>query len=208
MSKSKFSFVNLSDYVNIIDGFLMRLEHQIGEQFHVLECIRKCSSKENFEKFIKLENKKEPKLKFSELRPSDHIGILSGLLSDLKIKSIESFKSCFTVTDDSGGAYFGQTNKDGLPDGIGMFLYNDDCIYIGHYKNGISHGFGNLRWPDGTIYSGLFNDGDHSGVGKMIWSSGAIYLGEWHANRQNGYGILFSKNHVQFIGKWHNGNIV
>ena len=58
-----------------------------------------------------------------------------------------------------GGIYRGKVNANGLPNGLGYYIFNEDVYYFGNWLNGIEHGFGLLVWANGTFTIDLFDSG-------------------------------------------------
>lgn len=90
-----------------------------------------------------------------------------------------------TISFDFGdriGVYTGTIDKDGLPDGFGMFkTANDsgnDWIYYGEWENGHMDGNGITQWDNYSHY-GIYESDYMEGVGMYYMDDGAVYCGEF-----------------------------
>ena len=70
-------------------------------------------------------------------------------------------------------------------DGKGIYIYEDNTIYVGNFKNGEAAGYG-------TCY----------------YSNGERYAGEWQAHQFNGKGVFQYANGNVDAGLWQDGNLV
>lgn len=129
--------------------------------------------------------------------------------------------------DYSNGATYQGHWKDGLWQGEGLYVFNQDSVYgvwdagkingdviyrtnsflfEGTFIDNVPVGVGNLTTIDGTYYSGLWVDGKRAGLGDMIFANGDEYSGEWKDNQFEGYGEYhYISLHAVFAGEWENG---
>ena len=71
-----------------------------------------------------------------------------------------------------GGIYRGTVDQNGLPNGIGYLVYNNDVYYFGSWKNGLEEGPGMLAWADGSYTVASFEQGvQMTGAGAITMMS-------------------------------------
>ena len=68
----------------------------------------------------------------------------------------------------AGGVYRGKVNDNGLPNGFGYYIFDEDVYYYGNWRNGIEHGFGVLVWANGTFTIDLFDTGHKCFQSKIM----------------------------------------
>ena len=83
--------------------------------------------------------------------------------------------------------------KEGLPDGFGVYHYDDGSVYEGHFKDGKYEGTGRLVDRLGNEYIGDFKNGMLNGK-CAIKSSDWLYIGECVDDKMHGEGEL----HIKF----------
>jgi len=50
-------------------------------------------------------------------------------------------------------------------DGVGVYLWDSDDVFLGEWKSGARTGYGRYDWKDGSFYTGYFKDGKLDGRG-------------------------------------------
>lgn len=71
---------------------------------------------------------------------------------------IEIDKECY---------YLGFVCQDGIPDGLGVFMFSDRKSHIGFYSKGILEGFGIIDFENGDKYRGTIKNEKFNGLGYM-----------------------------------------
>lgn len=89
----------------------------------------------------------------------------------------------------NGAVYFGDTDTNLVPQGLGLRLEADLTLLEGNWNAGLLHGKGLQIYPNGDYYEGCFAHGEIAGKGKFVHIGGAAYEGDWKDSRQHGYGI-------------------
>jgi hypothetical protein len=73
--------------------------------------------------------------------------------------------------------YVGYT-QDGIPHGMGMFVFGDDKTHIGVYNMGMLDGFAIIDFENNDKYRGLVKNDKFNGLGYMFNSkNNGYYLG-------------------------------
>lgn len=101
-------------------------------------------------------------------------------------------------------SYYEGFFKDGLMDGQGTLLYQDDRKYVGEMKASDKHGRGTLTYRDGTVYVGEFERDFMSGQGVKTLPNGDKYIGEFKSDKFNGQGTYTEANGAKYIGRFLN----
>ncbi len=81
------------------------------------------------------------------------------------------------------GTYTGDCRK-GLAHGKGSATGIDR--YEGEFRKGLPEGLGLYRWENGTYYEGYFKQGLREGSGRMVYGSDSVRTGYWRADRYIG----------------------
>ena len=102
------------------------------------------------------------------------------------------------------GRYVGDF-KDGLFDGIGVYVTSDGTRYDGEWKNGNFEGHGTLSFASGARYEGQFRANTLSGFGSMTLPDGARYEGEYVLNTPHGNGVYKNATGAIYAGRWTHG---
>lgn len=126
--------------------------------------------------------------------------------------------------------YKGETNNEGIPEGIGILYDNKGRKYEGKFKKGIYNGFGKYIDEEGICYEGDFKEGVLNGKGLkiisysnyimgnfkdgMLYGEGKeeneeyIYEGLFLNNIKYGKGSIYFKNSNDiYTGDFENDNI-
>ncbi|XP_028553432.1 phosphatidylinositol 4-phosphate 5-kinase 6 isoform X1 [Dendrobium catenatum] len=104
----------------------------------------------------------------------------------------------------SGDFYTGQWS-DGVPHGLGKYLWTDGCMYEGEWWHGRTMGRGKFSWPSGATYEGLFKSGFMDGYGTYTGACGQTYRGSWSLNLKHGQGHISFANGDSYDGEWRAG---
>ena len=116
---------------------------------------------------------------------------------------------------------------DGLPQGAGKAVYEDNSVYEGEWSRGEYHGAGKLvtstfhytgSFKDSLFdgqgklvlvnvgeYDGLFLRGKFCGYGLFKWLSGKLYRGHWRDNQMHLKGYLMWPDGRKYIGNFNHG---
>ena len=104
----------------------------------------------------------------------------------------------------ANGVYRGPLLGD-KPEGMGVFLYNDESRYEGEFHNGVMNGTGRLDWPDGRVMEGHFDEGLLKGEGLCSWADGSRYEGHFKNGLMHGPGRFFWPDGSGFEGLFEDG---
>ena len=99
--------------------------------------------------------------------------------------------------------YKGTSNKEGQPDGHGVYKYLDGSVYNGEWREGRRHGHGTYTFSNGDRYVGEWVEDYKEGQGKMRWHTGDYYDGEWKFNKREGYGKFKGADGRSYDGMYH-----
>jgi hypothetical protein len=124
--------------------------------------------------------------------------------------------------------YFGELDKQDLPNGFGVKFYSDASVYVGQWLNGQpstevkgtmnrpdgsmyegtwlmgkKHGFGRQINADKTEYTGQFANGCAHGDGKLVMLDGSIFEGRFRYGRRDGPGTLTNATGEVQRGMFH-----
>ncbi|MED6220292.1 Phosphatidylinositol 4-phosphate 5-kinase 9 [Stylosanthes scabra] len=92
-----------------------------------------------------------------------------------------------------------------MPEGHGVYVWSDGCVYEGEWRRGMRNGVGKIRWPSGALYEGEFSGGYVHGTGTYIGSDKLTYKGRWRLNLKHGLGYQVYPNGDIFEGSWIRG---
>jgi len=90
--------------------------------------------------------------------------------------------------DNSIEYYEGEYNNKGEFNGVGIHLFDKNCIYIGQFKNDQYNGKGLLISNEGNSLYGDFVNGECTGNGHLIIDGQLDYEGTFNNNQKNGFG--------------------
>ncbi|MBR4324173.1 MAG: caspase family protein [Bacteroidales bacterium] len=91
-------------------------------------------------------------------------------------------------------------------------LVKDGRKYIGEFKNGLPHGMGKYIFSDSTVYTGSVVGGKIDGMGTLVYPKNADpkapkrYVGEIMNEKPNGYGAMLYQNGDIYYGKFTYGD--
>ena len=91
-------------------------------------------------------------------------------------------------SDNSIEYYEGEYNNKGEFNGVGIHLFDKNCIYIGQFKNDQYNGKGLLISNEGNSLYGDFINGECTGNGHLIIDGQLDYEGTFNNNQKNGFG--------------------
>jgi hypothetical protein len=97
--------------------------------------------------------------------------------------------------DFTNGYYIGEY-RDGIPNGMGHFYFNNGDWEEGTYVNGNLHGVGTMRYESSRRTDhGEYSHGNRVGTGRMDWDDGNWYTGQWNDKGKHGKGIAYIIEH-------------
>ncbi len=67
-------------------------------------------------------------------------------------------------------------------EGVGVYLWTNDDLYVGEWHNGNRSGYGRFDWADGSFYTGYFKDGLLHGRGYYSKSDNTVMDGNFENN--------------------------
>lgn len=82
------------------------------------------------------------------------------------------------------------------------------CIYEGEMVKGIPNGKGVFTWNDGTRYEGDVVNARREGYGILTWPGGNRYEGEFANNQFHGEGTYYYADGTVRSGQWENGSYI
>lgn len=106
-----------------------------------------------------------------------------------------------TIKHSDGYSYEGEF-KDGMKEGFGKEVHDEDTYYEGEWMADKKHGEGKLVTPNGEVYEGQFEDGMKDGMGKLKMNNGDVYEGAFQSDFFNGEGSLQAVNGDYYQGQW------
>ena len=86
----------------------------------------------------------------------------------------------------------------------GKFIWKDGNLYKGDILNDLFHGFGIYEWDKNKKYEGQWKYGKMNGKGKIYYSDGSIYEGDFVDNLRCGYGKYIWDKNKYYEGQWNN----
>lgn len=105
------------------------------------------------------------------------------------------------------GTYTGQI-LNGLPDGVGTYMYHSGKIYQGSFSEGKYNGKGVCRYTDGSCYDGMWFEGTMNGEGTWYNADGSHVMGMFVDGKIDGVCTYVCANGDEYEGtlkdgKWH-----
>lgn len=106
----------------------------------------------------------------------------------------------------NGDVYKGDLVQ-GIPNGMGWYMWDDERIYDGEWLNGTMHGKGTMVYPlGGDVYNGDWINGEKHGKGKYtVGFDGEVYEGDYVEGYRHGNGKLIYGNGDVYIGEFVKG---
>lgn len=112
----------------------------------------------------------------------------------MKLRDPQTGKLLFNMVElvyPDGGKYIGEVTDDTLTrEGLGIFWYPKDDVYMGNWKNDTFHGNGVYFFGSGERYEGQLNMGLKSGRGTYYYNTGSYYSGNWSQDVKEGEGLF------------------
>ena len=69
---------------------------------------------------------------------------------------------------------------EGIPDGLGVFMFSDSKSHIGFYQKGILEGYGIIDFENGDKYRGMIKNEKFNGFGYMYsYNQKGFYTGQF-----------------------------
>jgi len=142
--------------------------------------------------------------KFTDAMDINEDILLEFLATEKKGKKIglsaREYKETVVKANYGVGKYFGQVNKDQLPNGKGNLIYKNGHEFTGEFKDGKKI-IGTYTWPNGEKFVGDFKDGRHSN-GTFTWPNGNKYVGEFKKGKKNGSGTFTWPDGKKYVGEF------
>ena len=107
--------------------------------------------------------------------------------------------------DNSIEYYEGGYNNNGEFSGLGLHLFDKNCIYIGQFEKDQYNGKGLLISNEGNSLFGDFVKGECTGNGHLIIEGVLDYQGQFTENQKNGKGIEKYIDNSKYEGDFVNG---
>jgi hypothetical protein len=101
--------------------------------------------------------------------------------------------------------YRGYVNQYGLPEGVGIEIFNDGNKYSGEFKDRYRNGVIKAEFADGDICMGMYKDGQQNGYNTYQFNDGNTYTGQYKNGKKDGYGIYRSTDGATYHGQWNEG---
>ena len=100
-----------------------------------------------------------------------------------------------------------------VSDGIIEKYYDNGTYYLGEFKNGMRNGQGTFIYQDNSRYEGDWKNDMRHGKGKLYFSKDnkqgyKMFYGDWKNDTINGYGFLFLINGKIHNGLWYNNKMI
>lgn len=112
----------------------------------------------------------------------------------------------FTNHNDNTIEYYeGEYNSQGEFNGIGLHLFDKNCIYFGQFEKDQYNGKGLLISNEGNSLFGDFIQGECTGNGRLIILGQSDYQGQFNNNQKNGYGVETYIDGSKYEGNFLNG---
>lgn len=105
--------------------------------------------------------------------------------------------------------FYGET-VNGIPNGKGKMVYQDNSTYIGDFRHGRRTDKGkytkiDLETGKKYFYLGSWLNDQKSGFGKEIDLLGNVYEGSFKEDKYHGFGKYIYKDGVVYSGKFEKG---
>ncbi len=126
-------------------------------------------------------------------------------------KTVENEEMTLSLNNigDRTGAYTGEVNSDGLPEGQGKFETEnpegDPWYYEGSWVNGQREGEGASVWTDGTKHEGSYVDSIYDGPGIYYDYGYLFFEGEYKEGLFKEGKLYNAKEEVVYDGMFKNG---
>ena len=114
---------------------------------------------------------------------------LNSLLNSSKHENYLPPLQFINKLDNSIEYYEGEYNSLGEFEGVGLHLFDKNCIYIGQFSKDQYNGKGLLISNEGNSLYGDYIKGECTGNGRLIILGQSDYQGEFISNVKNGHGV-------------------
>ena len=101
--------------------------------------------------------------------------------------------------EDNKATYYGEV-KQGKPNGLGIWIWDNGTKYEGEFFNSNFDGIG-IQYPNDGIHMGEYRNGHANGFGIYNLKNGNKYEGDWIDDRGTGIGIITLENGLVYIGQ-------
>ena len=95
--------------------------------------------------------------------------------------------------------------KFNLPDGFGIYKYQNGDVYNGGFRAGKRHGNGLMTYANGDTYDGQWENGKKDGQGKLKYNNGDMYEGNFNNDKIHGNGTFVNAAGDTIQGEWKKG---
>jgi hypothetical protein len=95
----------------------------------------------------------------------------------------------------------------GVPNGRGMFVFADNSRYEGQVSRGKPNGQGAFTFANGDKYSGGMLAGQPHGEGTFRFAPGDSYSGQFYLGQAKGYGVFKSAQGIRCEGRFFSSNL-
>jgi len=173
------------------------------EKEQILERIRVLDANlDKLGKYISIENMK--------LRVDSRIQEVECKLIDFKgtpedrdgFDSKLTFRPPFKFNLDNS-IYHGQWNSEGLREGYGIFISDDNVKTEGLWRDGKLFK-GRIFKDDGSYYEGEINENKANGDGAIYFYNGDVFKGKWIDDLQTGHGSRIFQDGFKYEGEFLN----
>ncbi|CAD8075715.1 unnamed protein product [Paramecium primaurelia] len=95
------------------------------------------------------------------------------------------------VVQFNNGLYYGQLDYFYKKIGLGVYIYDDSCLYFGQWKNDLYNGEGLIIFPFGGILKATFKNHSIEGIGILI-TNNEVMIGEYQNSVLINKALLFN----------------
>jgi hypothetical protein len=107
---------------------------------------------------------------------------------------------------DNDDRYEGDVRR-GVPNGRGMFVFADNSRYEGQVSRGKPNGQGAFTFSNGDKYSGGMLAGQPHGEGTFRFALGDSYSGQFYLGQAKGSGVFKSAQGIRCEGRFFSSNL-
>ncbi|KAL4436280.1 hypothetical protein ABPG74_015871 [Tetrahymena malaccensis] len=119
--------------------------------------------------------------------------------------SYKNLKNAYYIQKMDDGEYHGTLSNNNVPNGLGIYYYNDGSIYQGQLQMRKRHQKGYYIMSNGFTYDGSWVDDQMQGEGILIDSSKNEYRGQFKNGAKQGKGKVTFKDGSTMEGTWSEG---
>jgi hypothetical protein len=102
------------------------------------------------------------------------------------------------------GGYYEGAMRNGVPEGHGIFRYDDGRRYEGQFAAGRFNGAGKMQYPDGRRVEAQFR-GDFEDTGMLTYPDGRVFEGQLQKGVPQGKGTMRMNDGSRVTGAFQNG---